>query len=342
MQIFLESTRKPKVIAWNLASLVKNYPGIIVRQHHTDQKTNGVAERAVRGVREGTSAVLLQSGLDEKWWADSMECCFYLRNIQDFVPDGKTPYERRFGVPFNGPVIPIVTMVRMSPYQELHQFGPKVLPGTFVGYVLYAGGIWKGDIMVVDSEELEKMDASELHARRPNAKEVSTPMKGENFKFPIADGTVKNFWRRPGSENTHLNPGSPRPRRRTRNSSGRVRTGFLPTHINNHPFVILKIKMTHRGMMVKLGMISGPFQAILFIVITLNPKSKLYVPREESFPIPLTYIDFSRNTHTSFVVMLEKSIDDYWNVDGARELSDTWTGFTRFTFFSEKPPDVGM
>ena len=33
---------------------------------HTE--TNGVAERAVRRVKEGTSAVLLQSGLDESWW----------------------------------------------------------------------------------------------------------------------------------------------------------------------------------------------------------------------------------------------------------------------------------
>ena len=28
----------------------------------------------MRRVKEGTSAVLLQSVLDEKWWADSMEC----------------------------------------------------------------------------------------------------------------------------------------------------------------------------------------------------------------------------------------------------------------------------
>ena len=35
-------------------------------------------------------------------------------------------------------------------------------------------------IMVADTEELEQMDASELHARRLNAKEVLTPMKGDN------------------------------------------------------------------------------------------------------------------------------------------------------------------
>ena len=40
-------------------------------------ETNGIAERAVRRLKEGTSAVLLQSGFDEQWWADSLECyCF--------------------------------------------------------------------------------------------------------------------------------------------------------------------------------------------------------------------------------------------------------------------------
>ena len=40
-------------------------------------ETNGIAERAVRRVNEGTSAVLLQSGLNENWWAGSMECYTY-------------------------------------------------------------------------------------------------------------------------------------------------------------------------------------------------------------------------------------------------------------------------
>ena len=59
---------------------MKTSPGIIARLHHTDQKQMGIAERAVRRVKEGTSAVLLQSGLNGKWWADSMECFTFLRH----------------------------------------------------------------------------------------------------------------------------------------------------------------------------------------------------------------------------------------------------------------------
>ena len=35
--------------------------------------------------------LLLQSGLDEKWWADSMERYAYLRNIQDLLSDVEDP-----------------------------------------------------------------------------------------------------------------------------------------------------------------------------------------------------------------------------------------------------------
>ena len=38
----------------------------------------------------------------------------------------------------------------------------------------------------------------------------------------------------------------------------------------------------------------------------VGPRVKLYVPTEESFPIPLTYIDVTRNTRTSLDVMMEK------------------------------------
>ena len=88
-----------------------------------------------------------------------MECCCYVRNIQDLLSDVQTPYEWRFGIPFNGPVIPFGAMVDYHPVSakdlsRIHQIGAKVLPGIFLGYALNAGGIWKGDIPVADIEEL--------------------------------------------------------------------------------------------------------------------------------------------------------------------------------------------
>ena len=41
-------------------------------------------------------------------------------------------------------------------------------------------------------------------------------------------------------------------------------------------------------------------------------------------------------------VKQEKRIDDYWNIDGSRDLSDPWTGFTQFTLLEEKAPDGYM
>ena len=74
----------------------------------------------------------------------------------------------------------------------------------------------------------------------------------------------------------------------------------------------------------------------------VESKVKLYSPREESFLIPLKYIDVSRITRTNLDLKQERRIDDYWNSDGSRDLSDSWTVFTQFTLLEEKPPDGYM
>ena len=74
----------------------------------------------------------------------------------------------------------------------------------------------------------------------------------------------------------------------------------------------------------------------------VEARVKLHSPREESFPIPLKYIDVSRTTHTNLDVKQEKRIDDYWNIDGSRDLSDYWTAFTQFILLEEKPPEGCM
>ena len=148
-----------------------------------------------------------------------MECYTYLRNVQDLLSDGKTPYERRFGQPFKGPIIPFGSLVEYHPItakdqSRIHQFGKKVLPGLFLGYALYAGGIWKDDIMVADIEELETMDASEIYSKRLNAKEVIFPKKWRIY-FSNRRWTNQSTWRRSGTENINLDTGTPNSRRKS-------------------------------------------------------------------------------------------------------------------------------
>ena len=181
LQKFLEADRVPKVIYTDNSLEFGKACEDLSWNHCTStpyrSETHGIAERAVRRVKEGTSAVLFQSGLHESWWAGSMECYTYLRNVTDLLSDEKTPYERRFGQPFKGPIIPVGSLVEYYPttskdQSRIHQFGKKVLPGLLLGYALYAGRIWKGDVLVADLEELETMDASEIYSKRLNAKEV--------------------------------------------------------------------------------------------------------------------------------------------------------------------------
>ena len=74
-------------------------------------------------------------------------------------------------MPFNGPVIPFGAMVEHHPVSskkiETTSIWSKSLAKCVLSRITLKG-IWKGDIMVADIEELEEMDASELHARRLN------------------------------------------------------------------------------------------------------------------------------------------------------------------------------
>ena len=84
-QKFMEPDRKPQVIYTDNSLEFGKACEDLSWNHCTStphrSETNVIAERAVRRVKEGTSAVLLQSGLNERWWADSMECETYLRKL---------------------------------------------------------------------------------------------------------------------------------------------------------------------------------------------------------------------------------------------------------------------
>ena len=182
--------------------------------------------------------------------------------------------------------------------------------------------------MVADIEELDTMDASEISSKRLNVKEVIFPKQNGKFIFPAADGHIKL------------------------SGDQELRT---PTLIRDHP--ILGVGHVHF-----LGESEGSFPPPQdsypdasearneFCSMSGNfiyrhhvePRVKLYSPREQSFPIPLKFIDVSRTTHTNLDVKQERRIEDYWNIDWSRDLSDSWTSFTQFTLLEEKPPDGYM
>ena len=72
-----------------------------------------------------------------------------------------------------------------------------------------------------------------------------------------------------------------------------------------------------------------------------EPRVQLYVPKEETYPIPLKHIDVTRATNTNLDVLQESRVDDYWNVDVDRSLSNSWTGFTKVQILEEKKPPSG-
>ena len=109
-----------------------------------------------------------------------MECYTNLRNFQDLLSDGKTPYERRFGQPFQGPIIPFGSLVEYHPIiakdqSRIHQFGKKVSHWDCSSDTLCTRVNLKNYVLVVDLEELETMDASEIYSKEFKVKELLFP-----------------------------------------------------------------------------------------------------------------------------------------------------------------------
>ena len=200
LQKFLEPERKPKVIYTDNSLKFGKACEDLSWNHCTStphrSETNGIAERAVRREKESTSAVFVAIGFKMKvggqiLWNVTPIC----ETSQIYYLMGRRPMKDVLGNHLKDLLFHLVQPVEYHPVtakdqSRIHQFGKKVLPGLFLGYALYAGGIWKGDVLIADLEELETMDASEIYSKRLNAKEVIFPKQGE-FIFPIADGRIK-------------------------------------------------------------------------------------------------------------------------------------------------------
>ena len=138
--------------------------------------------------------------------------------------------------------------------------------------------------MVEDIEELENLDASGIHARRLKAKEVITLKSGDNFIYPIADGKVKLSG---GDQVLKISTFL-----RDNLEQGEEREGLRGEPDGSHPFDSLPDETEATN---DFWSTSGNY----IYRHHVEPRVKLYVPKEESFPIRLRYIDVTRATSTT-------------------------------------------
>ena len=136
--------------------------------------------------------------------------------------------------------------------------------------------IWEEDVLIAEIEELEKLDASETNPWRLNAKEVLITQKDGEFVFLVADGSAKL----PGRDYEFQEPTLRREFTvRRENLSGEShgdREEFQPEESEDDAearknFWSIQEDFIYRH--------------------HIEPRVQLYVLKEESFPIPLKYID---------------------------------------------------
>ena len=128
--------------------------------------------------------------MDPIWWPEASQCVCFLRVIRDPLhPDGKTAYERRWKLKFDGPYIPFGALVSFLPSnpddrEAVHPMGSKTLQGVFAGYHQAVGGMWSGDLYVVPLMHIKEYNQAKPHCRRISAGDVYVEKKKGFEKDP--------------------------------------------------------------------------------------------------------------------------------------------------------------
>ena len=304
LQKFLEPNRKPKVIYTDNSLEFGKVWEDLSWNHCTStphrSETNAIAERAVRRAKEGTSDLLLQSDLDENWWADSMGCYTHLRNVQDLLSDGKLHTRDVLGNHLNDRSFRLVhwlsiTLLLRKTSQESINLERK---------------------FYLDCS-LDTLCIREKFGRVPYWLQILRSWRRWTHRESIQKDSMQkrsNFSQRKRKLYCFQSQMD------ESNFSGGDQALRTPTLIREHP-------IRGEGHVDFLGESEGSLpppqdslpdagEAINYFWSMsgnftyrhhVEPRVKLYSPREESFSIPLKYIDVSRTTHTNLDVKQEKS-----------------------------------
>ena len=160
------------------------------------------------------------------------------------------------------------------------------------------------------------MDASEIYSKKTQCKGINLSQTKWKIHVSSRRWTNKICWRRSGTENIHLDTGPPNSRRRSKSFSLRLRRVFTFTTSR----LISGCRWSTKWLLFHFRKLHTPPSR-------WTQSQTLLAERRIISLIHWKYIDVSRTTHTNLDVLQESRIDDYWNIDGSRDLSDSWTGF---------------
>ena len=313
-----------RTIPWNLAKFVKIFRGIIVRRHHTDQKQMGLlreqyAEWKKTPLQYCCNKIWMKIGWQIVWKAIpicetfKISCLMGRHHTIDVL--GNHSKDRIFH------------LVHWSSITFFYCERPVKNPSIWqeslnwtVPRIRFVRG-WNLEVWRTDCRHWGVGDDGRIGhlLKRLNAKEVLFRKEKGEFIFPIADGRIKTI----GGDQD-------------------LRTSTLVRHrpIQGESHLDF-LGESERFLPQPQDSLPGAGEAIndcwsmsgsSIYRHHVEPRVKLYSPREESFSSPLKDIDVSRTTRRNLNVMQERRIDDYCNIDGSRDLADYCTGFTQFIY----------
>ena len=177
---------------------------------------------------------------------------------------------------------------------------------------------------------------SDVHIKRFKASEVTVVSFDGKFRFPCADGTLKQFGQ--------VSPRVQLPRNPSGSGPGVPGETLKASDAEDVPELVESDSDSDSDSSSSSSDDDEPigqnspdgtrdFWSIsgdALIRFHRKPRRKLFVPDEKDVPIPLSYIDVRRRTETDLESLSERTIQDYWNVDGPTPMSSEWTGKTVF------------
>ena len=226
-------------------------------------------------MKEGTSAVLLQSGLDEKWWAGSLDCFCSLRNVHDLFLDGDDNTNgglENHSVRYQLGSRTESHLVSTEDQARLQQSGKKVLASSWATVFLRrAAGKETQSLQTLRNYKILK---SQKYTLKDSTQQKFSCRDKERDSYCRAK-MVQSIWQDKVAKSEHPTylGEIPNAEKNTAVYFTEKRTISL---LLNH----IKSKMTW-----KLGTTVGVFLLMALTVHTFIKKVKLHVPKESSFPI---------------------------------------------------------